>query len=57
MSTHTFLEWQAPTVAKLKKEGWWAIDDIYYGHFEPRCYTQVAVPEAKGFSGSAGRAR
>lgn len=37
----------------MKKEGWWAIGDIYYGYLAPRCFTQVAVPEARGFAGSA----
>ena len=48
---------QAPSIAKLKKEGWWAIDDIYYGYYDPRRFTKVAVPEAKGFSGSAEKHR
>ena len=41
---------QLPAVAKVKKDGWWAIDDIYYGYFDPKRFTQVAVPTAKGFS-------
>jgi len=27
---------QLPAVAKVKKDGWWAIDDIYYGYFDPK---------------------
>ena len=42
---------------EVKKEGWWAIGDIYYGYFDPKCFTQLAVPEAKGFSGSAEKHR
>ena len=33
---------QVPTVTKVKKEGWWAIDDIYYGYFDPKLFTKVA---------------
>mmetsp|Transcript_25121 Transcript_25121/g.84671 ORF Transcript_25121/g.84671 Transcript_25121/m.84671 type:complete len:497 (+) Transcript_25121:2689-4179(+) len=48
---------QLPSVAKVKKTGWWAIDDIYYGYFDPARFTQVAVPTAKGFDGSAAKHR
>lgn len=37
----------------MKKEGWWAVDEIYYGYYDPKCFTQLAVPEAKGFAGSS----
>lgn len=37
----------------MKKQGWWAIEDIYYGYYDPKCFTQLAVPEAKGFAGSS----
>ena len=41
---------QDPTVAKVKKTGWWAINDIYWGYFDPNCFTRTAVPTAKGFT-------
>ena len=48
---------QEPSIPKAKKEGWWAVDDIYYGYFEPARFTKTAVPEAKGFAGSASKHR
>ena len=48
---------QLPAVPKEKKEGYWAIDDIYYGYLHPSLFTYSAVPEAKGFSGSAEKHR
>ena len=48
---------QEPSVAKVKKDGWWAIDNIYYGYYNPKLFTQVAVPTAKGFDGSASKHR
>ena len=48
---------QDPSVSKLKKDGWWAIDDIYYGYFDPARFTKVVVPDAKGFAGSAEKHR
>ena len=46
-----------PSVSKLKKDGWWAIDDIFYGYFDPARFTKVVVPDAKGFVGSADKHR
>ena len=48
---------QLPAVPKKKKEGYWAIDHIYYGYLHPSLFTYSAVPEAKGFSGSAEKHR
>ena len=48
---------QDPTVAKVKKTGWWAINDIYWGYFDPNCFTRTAVPTAKGFDGSSSKHR
>ena len=48
---------QVPTVPKDKKEGWWAVDDIYYGYLEPSLFTIANVCEAKGFAGSAEKHR
>lgn len=48
---------QVPTVAKVKKDGWWAVDNIYYGYFDPKLFTQLAVPTAKGFDGSSSKHR
>lgn len=48
---------QEPSVAKVKKDGWWAIGEIYYGYFDVAHFTKLAVPDAKGFNGSATRHR
>jgi hypothetical protein len=48
---------QEPSVAKVKKDGWWAIGEIYYGYFDVARFTKLAVPDAKGFNGSATRHR
>ena len=36
-----------PATAKLKKEGWWAVSEIYYRYFDASCFTQAAVPPAQ----------
>jgi hypothetical protein len=41
-----------PSVAKAKKEGWWAAERIFYGFFEHTKFTKLVVPTADGFSGS-----
>jgi len=41
-----------PSVAKAKKEGWWAVERIFYGFFEHSKFTKLVVPTADGFSGS-----
>ena len=38
-----------PAVARSFKEGWWAIERIFYGFFQ---FTALAVPKADGFNGS-----
>lgn len=48
---------QLPTIPKEKKEGWWAVDDIYYGFLDSSLFTIANVCEAKGFSGSAEKHR
>ena len=41
-----------PETAKLWKEGWWAVNRIFYGFFEHKQFTALHVPVAKGFTGS-----
>ncbi|EOD31043.1 hypothetical protein EMIHUDRAFT_203121 [Emiliania huxleyi CCMP1516] len=41
-----------PAVAKSFKEGWWAIERIFYGFFQHSKFTALAVPKADGFNGS-----
>jgi len=41
-----------PSVAKAKKEGWWAVERIFYGFFEHKKFTKLVVPTADGFHGS-----
>ena len=41
-----------PTGAKSFKEGWWAIERIFYGFFQHSKFTALAVPKADGFNGS-----
>ena len=60
--THALVLWlaehrQLPSISKLKKEGWWAVDEIYYGYYDPVRFTKLAVPNAKGFNGSASKHR
>ena len=38
-----------PSVAKTLKEGWWAVDRIFYGFFELAKFTALTVPTAMGF--------
>ena len=38
-----------PAVAKSFKEGWWAIERIFYGFFQHSKFTALAVPKADGF--------
>ena len=42
---------QTPAVAKTLKEGWWAVDRIFYDFFEHAKFTALAVPTAMGFQG------
>lgn len=41
-----------PSVCKAKKDGWWAVDRIFYGFFEHAKFTKLVVPTADGFHGS-----
>lgn len=41
-----------PGVSKAKKEGWWAVERIFYGFFEHAKFTKLVVPTADGFVGS-----
>ena len=41
-----------PSRSKDKKEGWWAIERIFYGFFEHAKFTKLVVPTAEGFHGS-----
>lgn len=41
-----------PVQAKVKKEGWWAVSEIFYLWYESDRFKVTVVPEAKGFSGS-----
>ena len=41
-----------PAVARSFKEGWWAIERIFYGFFQHSKFTALAVPKADGFNGS-----
>ena len=45
-------QYQVPATAKVKKDGWWAVSEIYYGYFDPSCYTQAAVAPAQPLKGS-----
>ena len=42
-----------PTVAKDKKDDWWAFNRIFYGYFDHDHFTNATVPEAVGFNGSS----
>ena len=39
-----------PALAKSFKEGWWAIERIFYGFFQHSKFTALAVPKADGFN-------
>ena len=41
-----------PAVAKTVKDGWWAVERIFYGFFEHAKFTALVVPTAIGFDGS-----
>ena len=38
---------QEPSTAKVKKDGWWAVGEIYYGYLDASCFTQAVVPTAQ----------
>ena len=44
--------YQVPATAKMKKDGWWAVSDIFYGYLDPSCFTQAAVAPAEPLKGS-----
>ena len=37
-----------PAVARSFKEGWWAIERIFYGFFQHSEFTALAVPKRQG---------
>eukprot|EP00966_Prymnesium_polylepis_P217336 5030093-Prymnesium_polylepis.1 len=41
-----------PEVAKLWKEGWWAVGRIFWGYYDHRQFTSLNVPTAVGFKDS-----
>lgn len=41
-----------PAIAKCFKQGWWAVERIFYGFFEHAKFTALTVPTADGFHGS-----
>jgi hypothetical protein len=41
-----------PATAKLFKDGWWAVDRIFYGFYEHKQFTALNVPRAVGFKDS-----
>ena len=41
-----------PSISKAKKDGWWAVERIFYGFFEHSKFTKLVVPTANGFDGS-----
>ena len=42
----------APATAKMKKDGWWAVSNIYYGYLDPSLFTRAAVTPAAPLKGS-----
>ena len=46
--------YQEPATAKMKKDGWWAVSNIYYGFLDPSFFTRVAVTPAEPLKGSDG---
>ena len=41
-----------PELSKLFKDGWWAVDRIFYGFYEHKQFTALNVPRAVGFKDS-----
>jgi len=41
-----------PEVAKLVKDGWWTVGQIFYAYYDHRQFTALNVPKAVGFSNS-----
>ena len=43
---------QTPTQAKVKKDGWWAVTEVFYIWYESDRFKVTVIPDAKGFDGS-----
>ena len=45
-------QYQEPATAKMKKDGWWAVSNIYYGYLDQSFFTRAAVAAAAPLKGS-----